>query len=57
MYSYEYMKQAFSESVDITLAKFDMDTITYKKYPDYKAVLNNKIKYFTDLFVKNAIFY
>ena len=51
------MKQAFSESVDITLSKFDIDTITYKEYPYFKAVLNNKIKYFTDLFVKNAIFY
>ena len=56
-FTYEDMKQAFSESVDITLSKFDIDTITYKEYPYFKAVLNNKIKYFTDLFVKNAIFY
>ncbi len=55
-FTYEDMKQAFIESVNITLSKFNVDKIDYNVYPYFKAVLNNKIKYYTDLFIKTSIF-
>lgn len=55
-FTYEDMKQSFIESVNITLSKFNVDKIDYNVYPYFKAVLNNKIKYYTDLFIKTSIF-
>lgn len=55
-FTYEDMNQAFIESINITLSKFNVDKIDYNVYPYFKAVLNNKIKYYTDLFIKTSIF-